>query len=142
MRSPYAALFHTVIHGKIDSPWNTMEFTGRLEPAGVSTSMVPALAVSSPARMRNSVVLPQPDGPTMTKNSPRPISTETRSTAESDPNVFCKSRMRIAGRADSGGETGPFGVSVAACSLVALTFISGHLAGQLGRCQLAAALRL
>jgi hypothetical protein len=119
-----------------------MEFTGRVEPAGVSTSMVPALAVSSPARMRSSVVLPQPEGPTITKNSPRPISIETRSTAVSDPKVFCKPRMRIAGCTETGGETRPFGGSAAACRLVALALISGHLAGQFGRCQLATAFRL
>src|SRR6185369_1689593 len=37
-------------------------------------SMVPALALSSPATMLSSVDLPQPDGPTSTVNSPLSIS--------------------------------------------------------------------
>ncbi len=36
----------------------------------------PAVIVSSPATMRSSVDLPQPDGPTMTTNSPSSTSTE------------------------------------------------------------------
>lgn len=37
------------------------------------TSIVPEVLVSSPARMRKRVVFPQPDGPTMQKNSPARI---------------------------------------------------------------------
>ena len=36
-----------------------------------SISMVPDVGVSKPASMRSSVVLPQPDGPSSEKNSPR-----------------------------------------------------------------------
>ena len=38
--------------------------------------------------MRSSVVLPQPDGPTIMKNSPWPMSTDTPSMATSWPNVL------------------------------------------------------
>jgi hypothetical protein len=37
------------------------------------TSIVPEVLASRPARMRKRVVLPQPDGPTMQKNSPARI---------------------------------------------------------------------
>jgi len=37
-------------------------------------SMVPLVVVSSPAIMRSSVDLPQPDGPTSTQNCPSPTS--------------------------------------------------------------------
>jgi hypothetical protein len=66
----------------MESPWKIMEFTGRCE-LGVSISIAPEVTDSSPARMRNSVVLPQPLGPTIMKNSPRAMSTETPSTAVS-----------------------------------------------------------
>src|SRR3982750_4010232 len=41
----------------------------------------PAVAVSRPAIMRSTVVLPQPLGPRRTRNSPSTISSETSSTA-------------------------------------------------------------
>src|SRR5207237_6470076 len=46
------------------------------------------LVSSSPATMRSSVDLPQPDGPTRTRNSPSPISSETSSTATTPPKSF------------------------------------------------------
>ena len=39
--------------------------------------MVPAVIASSPAIIRRSVLLPQPDGPIRTTNSPSPISADT-----------------------------------------------------------------
>ena len=62
--------------------------TGRLlggTPAMSSPSIriSPSLGVSSPASMRSSVVLPQPDGPSSAKNSPSRMSSETLSTATS-----------------------------------------------------------
>src|ERR1051326_2665861 len=45
--------------------------------------MVPALTVSSPATMRSVVDLPQPDGPTRTRNSPSPITRSTLRTPSS-----------------------------------------------------------
>src|SRR5262249_4057539 len=92
---PYAALSHTVIQGKIESPWKIIEFTGRWESV-VSISMGPDLAESSPGTMRSSVVLPHPLGPTIMKNSPRGISIDTPSIAVNDPKRLYTSRMRIA----------------------------------------------
>ena len=43
--------------------------------------MLPSVASSSPATMRRSVDLPQPDGPTRTMNSPSAISSDTLSSA-------------------------------------------------------------
>jgi len=80
-------LSQTVIQGKIESPWKIIEFTGRCE-SGVSISMVPELTWSSPARMRNSVVLPHPLGPTIMKNSPWAMSTATPSMAVRVPKVL------------------------------------------------------
>ena len=40
-------------------------------------AMVPAVIASRPATMRSSVDLPQPEGPTMTTNSPSAMSIET-----------------------------------------------------------------
>src|SRR5215475_5369251 len=45
----------------------------------------PAVTSSRPAIMRRSVDLPQPDGPTRTRNSPLPIVSETSSTATTPP---------------------------------------------------------
>src|SRR3984957_16655218 len=101
MRRPYEAFCHTVIQGKIESPWNTIELSGRLDPAGTSISIEPALAVSSPARIRSSVVLPHPDGPTIMKNSPGEMSSDTWSTATRLPNDLTRSRIRMAGRAEA-----------------------------------------
>src|SRR5438045_5115695 len=50
--------------------------------------IVPAVTSSSPASIRRSVDLPQPDGPTSTRNSPSWISSETSSTAVTVPNDF------------------------------------------------------
>ena len=41
--------------------------------------------LAKPASMRSSVVLPQPEGPSSAKNSPSPMSTETLSTAATEP---------------------------------------------------------
>src|SRR5262249_32587064 len=64
--------------------------------------MVPEVTDSRPARMRNSVVLPHPPGPTIMKNAPGAMSTETPSIAMSCPNILRRSRMRMAGRVGSG----------------------------------------
>src|SRR5262245_26657139 len=52
---------------------------------GASTLMVPAVWVSSPARMRSSVDFPQPDGPTMQTNSPGATRSEMSSSATRRP---------------------------------------------------------
>src|SRR5438105_14143434 len=46
----------------------------------------PSSGVSKPAISRNSVVLPQPEGPSSAKNSPASIASDTRSTAAMAPN--------------------------------------------------------
>src|SRR5690349_20749451 len=51
---------------------------------------------SRPAIIRSSVDLPQPDGPTRTRNSPSPISSDTSSTAVTLPNVFVTCSSLIA----------------------------------------------
>ena len=43
---------------------------------------------SSPASIRSAVVLPDPDGPTSTMNSPSAISNESSRTACTEPNVL------------------------------------------------------
>jgi len=57
-----------------------------------SSRMRPALGVSNPASRRNSVVLPQPDGPSRVKNSPPPMVKYTPSSARTPaapwPKVF------------------------------------------------------
>src|SRR5499427_3594578 len=68
------ALSNTVRHGSRLSLWNTKPRS----PPGArtvrpSSSTAPALAGSSPATMRKSVVLPQPLGPTSEMNAPRSI---------------------------------------------------------------------
>src|SRR5215471_17064171 len=45
----------------------------------------PAVTSSRPAIIRSSVDLPQPEGPTRTRNSPLPIVSETLSTATTSP---------------------------------------------------------
>ena len=46
---------------------------------------VPAVMVSSPAIIRSSVDLPQPDGPTSARNSPSDMAKDTSSTASTRP---------------------------------------------------------
>ena len=55
----------------------------------------PAVTSSRPAIIRRSVDLPQPEGPTRTRNSPSAISSETSSTAATDAERFvtCSSRI-------------------------------------------------
>ena len=48
--------------------------------------MRPPLTASRPASIRSAVVLPHPDGPTRTTNSPLAISSERSSTATTGPN--------------------------------------------------------
>src|SRR5690242_21074624 len=51
----------------------------------------PALGSSKPATMRSVVVLPQPDGPTSTTNSPSSIARLTLFTAATAPNDLLRS---------------------------------------------------
>src|SRR5215831_17041685 len=54
-----------------------------------SISIVPSLTSSSPAMARSSVVLPQPDGPTSTVNSPSGMSRSTPRTACTPLKCLC-----------------------------------------------------
>src|SRR5688572_29574629 len=52
-------------------------------------SIVPASASSSPAIVRGSVLLPQPERPTSTANSPSRMSRSTPRTAGTAPKLLC-----------------------------------------------------
>src|ERR1044071_7618001 len=57
--------------------------------------MSPDVTLSSPASMRNVVVLPQPDGPSSTMNSPSRTSSAKSLTTHAPPNVFVTLRNSI-----------------------------------------------
>src|SRR5260363_107410 len=71
--------------------------------------MRPSSGVSKPASMRNSVVLPQPLGPSSAKNSPARMSSETPSTARKLPKVLTTFSIRRIGGWGSGRGTGDDG---------------------------------
>src|SRR6516225_11601528 len=56
--------------------------------------MRPELGCSNPAMRRNSVVLPQPDGPSSAKNSPLKTSSESWSTAAKSPKRLLMASIR------------------------------------------------
>ena len=58
----------------------------RLEGRSRAEAVRPLVGRSKPAIMRSVVVLPQPDGPTMVKNSPGGMFTSMPSTATTSPN--------------------------------------------------------
>ena len=65
-------------------------FTGRSyggsrETSSPASSIVPSSGVSKPAIMRRVVVLPDPEGPSIVKNSPGAISRSIASTATTSP---------------------------------------------------------
>ena len=62
---------------------------GHVLTAAVAVALcIPASGRSKPAIRRSVVVLPEPDGPSMVKNSPRRTSRSTESTATTSPYVF------------------------------------------------------
>ena len=70
--------------------WNTV-FTLRLcggtdETSVPSSRIAPAVGISKPAIIFRIVVLPQPDGPSREKNSPRAMLKQASSTATKSPN--------------------------------------------------------
>src|SRR5262245_22557034 len=65
---PKPTLASTLIQGNRPLSWNTIAFS-TAQP-GASTLMVPLVSCASPARMRSRVDFPQPEGPTMQRNSP------------------------------------------------------------------------
>ena len=68
-----------------------------------SSRMRPSSGVSKPASIRNSVVLPQPLGPSSAKNSPALMSSDSRSTARNAPNFFTTASMRSSGMSAATG---------------------------------------
>src|ERR1700722_15706097 len=71
-----------------------------------SSRMRPSSGVSKPASIRNSVVLPQPLGPSSAKNSPARMSSDKRSTARKLPNFFTTASMRSSGMSGAGAGGG------------------------------------
>ena len=75
----------TLIIGNSARLWNTMlqgrRFAGTPRTERPRMRISPALGSSKPAIMRTSVVLPQPDGPRIEKNSPGLTTKLTSSTA-------------------------------------------------------------
>ena len=74
MRSPNSMFCRTVLCGNSAWVWNTMPRPRSRGSRSLTTRpsmrISPALGSSKPAIMRSVVVLPQPDGPTSTTNSP------------------------------------------------------------------------
>ena len=70
---------------------------GNLSIRSSPNHTLPRSTSQNPAIMRNSVVLPQPDGPSRVKNSPCLISNEMSSTARTSPKVrrIASSRMVV-----------------------------------------------
>ena len=82
-------------------------FTSRSNGALPLTSR-PADGSSNPAIIRRVVVLPEPDGPSMAKNSPSPISRSTPATASTSPNrLWTPSRRTAATAGPAGPGWGP-----------------------------------
>ncbi len=65
--------------------WNTVltlrRYGGTLDTSAPSSTIRPSVGCSKPAIILSSVVLPQPDGPSSEKNSPRRMAKSARSTA-------------------------------------------------------------
>ncbi|MCY1308911.1 hypothetical protein D9M70_589540 [compost metagenome] len=76
----------------------TSRSKGALRVSSVPSSrIVPAVGASKPAIIRSTVVLPEPEGPSIEKNSPLAMSMSTWSTAVTLPNVLRRPRTEIAG---------------------------------------------
>ena len=80
-----AMLSPTVLCGNSASDWKTRQvgrrFGGRSLTRSPRSTMSPLVGRSMPASIRSTVVLPEPEGPTMVKNSPSPTSRSMDSTA-------------------------------------------------------------
>ena len=79
-----------------------------------SITIVPDVGVSKPPIDRNNVVLPQPDGPSSEKNSPRRMSSDTFFSTGVVSNVFQTSRTLT--------EIGVWESSATAAGISVLTF--------------------
>src|SRR4051794_40727516 len=67
----------------------------RMVTSSPPSRIFPPVGSSSPAIMRKVVVLPQPDGPSMTKNSPSSTTKLESWTATKSPNSFLRCSTRI-----------------------------------------------
>src|SRR4051812_45463879 len=74
--------------------------------------MLPASGRSKPAIMRRQVVLPEPDGPSSVKNSPRRMSRFTPSTATTSPNSLRTPTSRMSGASVAAASPGRVACSV------------------------------
>src|SRR3954470_9176523 len=93
------------------SRWRGRRYVTSL-PASV---IVPALGYSSPASMRNVVVLPHPEGPSSTTNLPSSSTSEESCTAVKSPKRFCKFLIRISAMASALRQLARDGVADHAC---------------------------
>src|SRR5262245_58528273 len=76
----------TVHHGSSAKSWNTKVSGLRLSAGGAPrSSAAPLLGRSSPPRIESSVLLPQPEGPTIATTSPARTVKETSSSTSSAP---------------------------------------------------------
>src|SRR5918997_4511665 len=93
----------TVRHGNRRGCWNTTPAprpgTGAVPP----TRTVPPVGCSNPAISRSSVLLPQPDAPTRTRNSPAGTVRSTGPTATTSP-YACSTPVRVTASAEDIGQ--------------------------------------
>src|SRR5215470_3281526 len=81
----------TVRHGRSTAFWKTMPISERGAHTGSpATRTSPSVGDISPARMRRSVLLPQPLGPTSDTNSPCSMPSETERSAWISPSSTSK----------------------------------------------------
>ena len=113
-RRPKATFSKTSMWGKSAYCWNTM-LTSRRKGGTPTMSrpwsrIWPLVGSSKPAIIRRVVVLPQPDGPSIEKNSPSAMRRSTCSTAltscEPVANSFSTPTSSIADRPSSSGTAG------------------------------------
>jgi hypothetical protein len=71
-------------------------YGGRLDASSPCKRICPLVGSSKPPISRRHVVLPEPDGPSIEKNSPSSIASDTRSTARTSPKRRLTSRSSTA----------------------------------------------
>src|SRR6185295_7639276 len=96
-------LLRTFMCGYSANSWNTKPMSrcdARLKvTSSRSSRILPDEGSSSPAIIRNVVVLPQPEGPSSTKNSPSAMVNDDARTAVKSPKRFCTLSSRISATA-------------------------------------------
>ncbi len=89
---PKATLSSTLMCGNSAYCWNTVLtlrlYGGTLDTSWPSSNTRPWVGCSNPAIIFSSVVFPQPDGPSIEKNSPLRIAKSASCTAAKLPNSF------------------------------------------------------